>query len=77
MKYFSYSVVLKIKSEKNSKMKYLIAIVILCISSTLGLEFDRPCRDDVAAKENFSPAFVSLVKLFKKMLRHKKSNILK
>ena len=43
-------------------MKYLI--LALCFGLTLGLEFDRPCRDDVAAKENFSPAFVSLVLRF-------------
>ncbi|KAL7027079.1 hypothetical protein ACKWTF_005294 [Chironomus riparius] len=36
-------------------MKYLI--LALCVSFTLGLEFDRPCRTDVSAKENFSPAF--------------------
>ncbi|XP_070502127.1 apolipoprotein D-like [Chironomus tepperi] len=36
-------------------MKYLI--LALCVSFTLGLEFDRPCREDVPAKENFSPAF--------------------
>ena len=40
-------------------MKYLI--LALCVSFTMGLEFDRPGREDVAAKENFSPAFVSLV----------------
>ncbi|XP_070502362.1 apolipoprotein D-like [Chironomus tepperi] len=36
-------------------MKYLI--LALCFGFTLGLEFDRPCRSDVPAKENFSPAF--------------------
>jgi len=52
-------------------MKYLI--LALCFGLTLGLEFDRPCRDDVAAKENFSPIFVSLVLVFLKSVNNLKN----
>jgi hypothetical protein len=39
------------------KMKYVI--LLICLASSLAKEFDRPCRDDVPAKENFSTLFVS------------------
>ncbi|KAG5683963.1 hypothetical protein PVAND_013218 [Polypedilum vanderplanki] len=38
-------------------MKFFIGILALLVCSVSALEFDRPCRDTVAAKENFSPAF--------------------
>ena len=53
-------------------MKYLI--LALCVSFTLGLEFDRPCREDVSAKENFSPAFVSLVVVFLESVNNLKNS---
>ncbi|KAG5683964.1 hypothetical protein PVAND_013219 [Polypedilum vanderplanki] len=37
-------------------MKAFVVIAILALSAS-ALEFDRPCRDTVEAKENFSPAF--------------------
>lgn len=40
-------------------MRYLVVIFGLFLSCSMGIEFDRPCRDTVPAKENFSPAFVS------------------
>jgi hypothetical protein len=38
-------------------MKAFIAVVALLACSASALEFDRPCRTDVQAKERFSPAF--------------------
>jgi hypothetical protein len=34
-------------------MKYFIAVLALLVCSVQALEFDRPCRTDVNAKENF------------------------
>lgn len=49
----------KVGKESVNKMKYFILISALCLAGCLALEFDRPCRDDVPAKEFFNPNFVS------------------
>ncbi|KAG5683962.1 hypothetical protein PVAND_013217 [Polypedilum vanderplanki] len=38
-------------------MKLFIGTLALLVCSVSALIFDRPCRDTVAAKDNFSPAF--------------------
>lgn len=53
----SVSFIKKAEKITAKKMKYFVVFALL-VCGALCIEFDRPCRDDVDAKENFSVAFV-------------------